>query len=270
MIFAWPLILYFCMEKVLRVEIQLRENERIDDLQYKGLKLIQNKKGFCFGVDAVLLTNFVDVKKGDSVLDLGTGTGIITILLAGKTDAVSIEGLEIQPGMAEMANRSVALNNLQDRVRITNGDIKNSVELFGSSKFDVVVSNPPYMNQGGGLINSSDSKAISRHEILCTLEDVIKVSSKILVPGGQLAMVHRPERLVDILCLMRNYSIEPKYIRFVHPSPYKKANLMLVKGTRGGNPQLKMMDPLYVYDENGNYSKEINEIYCRSVESNEI
>lgn len=246
-----------------KLEIKLFDNERIDDLQYKGLKLIQKKDGFCFGVDAVLLANYADVKKGDRVIDLGTGTGIIPVLLAGKTEAGRVIGLEIQTVMAEMASRSILINKLSERVKIVCGDIRDSVECFGASKFDVVVSNPPYMSCGGGLVNPSDMKAVSRHEILCTLEDVIKAGSKLLVPGGQFAMVHRPERLVDILCLMRSYKIEPKYLRLVHPSPYKKANLLLIKGTRGGNPQLKMLEPLYVYDENGQYSKEINEIYCR-------
>lgn len=245
------------------MDIQIRANERIDDLQYKGLKIIQNTEGFCFGVDAVLLANFADVKKNARVIDLGTGTGIIPVLIAGKTGAASVIGLEIQEPIAEMANRTVLLNNLQDRVTIVQGDIKESVELFGASHFDIVVSNPPYMNNGGGLVNPADMKAISRHELLCTLEDVIRAASKLLKPGGQLAMVHRPDRLADIIWLMRSYKIEPKYIRFIHPSPYKKANLLLIKGTRGGNPQLKMMDPLYVYDEKGNFSKEIDEIYAR-------
>lgn len=242
-----------------------RDNERIDDLQYKGLKIIQKTNGFCFGVDAVLLANFVDIKKQDRVIDLGTGTGIIPVLLAGKTEAREITGLEIQGEMAEMASRSVLLNGLSERVKIVCGDIKKSLELFGAASFNAVLTNPPYMNSGGGLVNPSDMKAVSRHEILCTLEDVIRSSSRLLVPGGQFAMVHRPERLVDILYLMRSHAIEPKQLRFVHPSPYKKANLVLIKGTRGGNPQLKMMEPLYVYDENGNYSEEINRIYCRDV-----
>jgi len=250
----------------LKLDIVLNENERIDDLQYKGLKLIQKKDGFCFGVDAVLLSDFADIKKGARVIDLGTGTGIIPVLLAGKTEAGSITGLEIQPQMAEMAQRSVMLNNLQDRVNILCGDIKMCTEIFGASSFDAIVTNPPYMNSGGGLVNPSDSKAISRHEILCTLEDVVRTSSKLLVPGGQMAMVHRPGRLVDIIFLMRSCRIEPKYLRFVYPSPYKKANLILIKGTKGGNPQLKMLPPLYVYDENGNYSDEINRIYCRGAE----
>lgn len=245
------------------MEITINDDERIDDLQYKDLKLIQKAKGFCFGIDAVLLADFGDVKKNDTVIDLGTGTGIIPILLAGKTQASRIIGVEIQSGMSEMAKRSIKLNKLEDRVEIVNGDLRNIVEQLGASKFNVVVSNPPYMNHGGGILNPNGVKAISRHEIMCKLEDVIRAGSKLLVPGGQLAMVHRPERLVDIIYFMRLFGVEPKYLRFVHPSPYKKANLLLIKGKRGGNPQLKMMEPLYVFDKNGNYSKEINDIYCR-------
>ena len=256
---------FYSEKRMFTLNIQTYEDERIDDLQYKGLQLIQKIGGFCFGVDAVLLANFADIRKNAVVIDLGTGTGIIPVLLAGKTQASKIVGLEIQEEMAEMAKRSVALNNLEDRIDIVCGDIKSSALHFGASKFQNVVSNPPYMNQGGGLVNTKDTKAIARHEILCSLEDVIREGSRLLMPGGQLSMVHRPERLVDIVCLMRNYGIEPKYIRFVHPSPYKKANLLLVKGTRGGRPQLKMMDPLYVYDEYGSFSKEIDEIYCRDV-----
>ncbi|HHY22732.1 MAG TPA: tRNA1(Val) (adenine(37)-N6)-methyltransferase [Clostridiaceae bacterium] len=244
--------------------IHLNENETVDDLQYKGLTLIQKKDGFRFGIDAVLLANFADVKKGDIVLDIGTGTGIISILLAGKTEAKTIYGLEIQKEVAEMAGRSVILNNLQDRVKIVHGNIKNGLDYFRPSSFNVVITNPPYIPYGRGLVNYSDSKAISRHEISCNLENIISTGSKLLVPGGQLAMIHRPERLVDVLFLMRTYSIEPKYIRFVHPSSHKKANLFLIKGTRGGNPELKMMDPLYIYDSQGKYSEEINKIYNRS------
>ena len=247
----------------MHLETYICENETIDDLQYKNLKLIQKKDGFRFGIDAVLLANFVDVKKGGRVMDLGTGTGIIAVLLAGKTAAGLIVGLEIQPEMAEMASRSVKLNNLEERVKIVNGDIRKAVENFGSSAFDVVLTNPPYMNRGGGLINPSEAKAISRHEIMCTLEDVVRAGGSLLAPGGQFAMVHRPERFVDAVCLMRTHGIEPKIVRFVHPSPYKKANLFLIKGARGGKPQLKMLEPLYVHDECGNYSKEIIRIYGR-------
>lgn len=248
------------------MNVYINENESIDDLRYKGLRLIQKNDGFKFGLDAVLLANFADVRKNARVIDLGTGTGIIPVLLAGKTDAANIVGLEIQEDMAEMAGRSVKINSLEGRVEIVCGDIKESAGLFGASTFDVVVSNPPYMNEGGGIVNPDDSKAIARHEIKCTLEDVVKSASRLLMPGGQLAMVHRPGRLVDIVWHMRRCGIEPKYIRFVHPSPGKKANLLLVKGLRGGRPHLKMLEPLYVYDESGKYTDEINKIYCRSAD----
>jgi len=248
--------------------VDINEKERIDDLQLHGLRLIQNVESFCFGVDAVLVANFVDVKRNHRVLDIGTGTGIIPILLAGKTQAKSIVGLEIQENMAEMANRSVMLNDLQNRVQIVHGDIKKYSEYFSKSSFDVVVSNPPYTNKGCGLVNPHDSKAISRHEILCSLEDVVSSAASLLVSGGQLAMVHRPERLADIICCMRSNGIEPKHLRFVHPKPYKKPNMILIKGNRGGNPELKVQEPLYVYNSDGTYSDEINKIYCR--EGNKI
>lgn len=247
--------------------VTIREKERIDDLQLHGLKLIQNTEKFCFGVDSVLLSDFADVKRNSKVLDIGTGTGIIPILLAGKTKAAKIVGLEIQEEMAEMASRSVILNQLSERLEIVQGDIKLYREYFGKSSFDVVVSNPPYTNKGCGLVNPMDSKAISRHEILCSLEDVVSAAAALLVPGGQLAMVHRPERLADIICSMRNNGIEPKYLRLVHPKPGKKPNMLLIKGNRGGNPELKVMEPLYVYNSEGTYSDEINKIYGREEET---
>lgn len=251
------------VETKVDTEVEIKENERIDDLQLHGLRLIQNPQAFCFGVDAVLLSDFADVKRNHRVLDIGTGTGIIPILLAGKTKAESIVGLEIQEDMAEMASRSVRLNNLESRIKIISGDIKKYREYFKKASFDVVVSNPPYTNKGCGLVNPHDSKAVSRHEILCSLEDVVGAAAELLVPGGQLAMVHRPERLADIICCMRNCGIEPKYLRMVHPKPFKKPNMILIKGNRGGNPELKVMEPLYVYNSDGTYSDEINRIYCR-------
>lgn len=245
------------------MEIGIFDDERVDDLQYKGLKLIQKRKGFCFGVDAVLLANFADIRKKDRVLDIGTGTGIIAVLIAAKTAALKVVGLEIQEQMSEMAQRSVKLNHLENKLEIVCGDVKNAISLFGPSSFNAIVTNPPYMNKGGGLLNPSDTMAVSRHEILCTLEDVISTAGRLLVPGGRFAMVHRPDRLADIIYLMRSYGVEPKFLRFVHPSPYKKPNMVLVQGMRGGKPQLKVMDPLYVYDETGRYSREIDEIYQR-------
>jgi Predicted O-methyltransferase len=249
------------------VLITIKEKERVDDLQLHGLKLIQNTEKFCFGVDAVLLSDFADVKRNSKVLDIGTGTGIIPILLAGKTKAEKLVGLEIQEEMAEMAARSVLLNNLTDRLEIIHGDIRKYREYFGKSSFDVVVSNPPYTNKGCGLVNPHDSKAISRHELLCSLEDVVSAAAALLVPGGQLAMVHRPERLADIICSMRNNGIEPKYLRLVHPKPGKKPNMLLIKGSRGGNPELRIMEPMYVYNSDGTYSDEINKIYGREEET---
>lgn len=247
------------------MDIKINENERVDDLQCRGLRIIQNREGFCFGVDAVLLANFADIKNGQRVIDLGTGTGIVPILLAGKTGAKEVVGLEIQDDMAEMASRSIMLNKIEDRVKIVNGDLKNAVSLFGRESFDAVTTNPPYKHQGSGIVNPGDKKALSRHEIACTLEDVISVSSGLLKDGGRFFMVHRPERIVDIIYLMRLHKIEPKRIRFVHPYPGKKPNLLLIEGLKYGKAFLNFMDPLYVYDSNGEYTEEINNIYGRDV-----
>ena len=245
------------------MDIEIREDERLDDLQYKGLKLIQKKDGFCFGVDAVLLSHFAQVTAGSRVIDLGTGTGIIAVLLAAKKKPREVTGLEIQADMAEMAKRSIKMNDLGGRINIISGDIREAVKLFGASSFDAVVSNPPYMGKGGGLLNPADMKAISRHELLCTLEDVVSTAAKLLRPGGKFSMVHRPQRLADIIFSMRTNGIEPKLLRMVHPSPGKKPNLLLISGTRDGNPELRVLEPLYIYDEDGNYTSEIDEIYNR-------
>lgn len=243
------------------MDVEIFDGERVDDLQCGGLLLIQKKTGFRFGIDAVLLADFADVGKGARVIDLGTGTGVIPVLLAGKTRAREICGIEIQHDVAGMAQRTVRLNGLESRVGIICGDLKDAPSLYGPSSFNVVLSNPPYMNRGAGLVNPDDSRAIARHEIKCTLEDVVAAGARLLAPGGQFALVHRPSRLVDIVWLMRKYVVEPKYVRFVHPSPYRKPNLVLIKGCKGGNPELKMMAPLYVYDEEGKYTREIDEIY---------
>lgn len=245
------------------MDVVIKENERLDDLQYKGLRLLQKKEGFCFGVDAVLLAHFAQASKSSTIIDLGTGTGIIAVLLAAKKGPKKLIGLEIQPEMAEMAERSIRLNGLEKSVQIVQGDIREAVKLFGAAAFDVVVSNPPYMEKGGGLLNPADTKAIARHEVLCTLEDVVSTAAKLLRPGGKFFMVHRPQRLVDIIWNMRKADLEPKKLRLVYPSPGKKPNLLLISGTKNGNPELKIQEPLYVYDSTGNYSKEIEEIYNR-------
>lgn len=254
---------YYLLKRMGYLEVILKSNERIDDLQYKGLRLIQKTDGFCFGIDAVLLSYFAQVSKGGSVIDLGTGTGIIAVLLAAKKSPGKVIGLEIQPEIAEMAARSIALNGLGERVSIVQGDIRDAVGMFGASSFDAVTANPPYMTKGGGLLNPEDSKAISRHEILCTLNDVVSTAGKLLRPGGKFSMVHRPQRLADIICTMRDSSIEPKQLRFVHPSPGREPNLILICGTKNGNPELRVQEPLCVYDSSGGYSKEINDIYSR-------
>lgn len=242
------------------MEIPLKETERIDDLQLKGLKLIQDKNGFCFGVDAVLLANFAKVKKGANVADLGTGTGIIPILIAGKSEAKNIVGVEIQEDVYEMATRSVKLNSLEDRVKIINTDIKTVDKELEINNYHVVTSNPPYMH-ADGIKNPNDKKAISRHEVKCNLEDVIKAASRLVMPRGKFFMIHRPTRLVDIITLGRKYRLEPKVIRFVHPKPKKAPNLVLVEFVKDGKPELKILDPLYVYGEDGEYTKELKDIY---------
>ena len=243
------------------MEIKLKDTERIDDLQLKGLRLIQDKTGFCFGVDAVLLANFAKVKRGAKVVDLGTGTGIIPMLIAGKSEASEIIGVEIQEEVYEMATRSVRLNNLEDRVRIINADIKTIDKELEVHGYHVVTSNPPYMHIDG-IKNPNDKKAISRHEVLCNLEDVIRAASRLTMPKGKFFMIHRPTRLVDIIDLGRKYRLEPKQIQFIHPRANKAPNLMLVEFAKDGRPELKILDPLYVYGEDGNYTEELKAIYA--------
>lgn len=244
------------------MEVVLKETERIDDLQIHNLKIIQDSNGFCFGIDAVLLSNFCKIKNSARVVDLGTGTGIIPILIAGKSSASEIIGVEIQEDVAEMANRSVKLNNLEDRVRIVNEDLKNIDKSLQVNGYHVVTSNPPYMHCDG-IKNPNDKKAISRHEIKCNLEDVIKTASRLLMHHGKFFMIHRPTRLADIITLSRQYKLEPKEIQFIHPRFNKAPNLVLVQFTKGGRPELKILDPLYVYNEDGEYTDEVKKIYAK-------
>ena len=241
--------------------ISLKENERIDDLQRNNYKIIQDPDRFCFGMDAVLLSGVARAKEGDQVLDLGTGTGIIPILLAAKTMAAHITGLEIQPDSADMASRSVKLNELEEKVEIITGDIKEAVSLFGAASFDVVTCNPPYMTEHHGLTNPEAPKAIARHELLCTLEDVISQSSRLLRPGGNFYMVHRPFRLADIIVLLRQYRLEPKSMKLVHPFVDKEPNMVLLEASRGGKARITVEKPLIVYQEPGVYTDEIYDIY---------
>ena len=244
------------------MDILLKENERIDDLEYKNLKIIQNKEGFCFGIDSVLLTDFAkDIKTNSKVIDLGSGTGIIPILLSAKTKNTHFVGIEIQESVAEMANRSVQLNDLQDRIKIQNGNILELIDIYEKGKFDAITTNPPYKKMNTGIVNENDKKLISRHEITASLEDFIRISSYLLKDFGEFYMVHRPDRLVDIFYLMRKHNIEPKKIRFVYPNKNKKANIILIKGIKCGKPFLKFDDNLYVYNEDMEYTEEILRIY---------
>lgn len=242
-------------------EVAINMDERIDDLHRNDYKIIQNPNKFCFGIDAVLLSGFANVKKNENVLDLGTGTGIIPILLEAKTQGKKFIGLEIQQESVDMAKRSVKLNRLEEKIEIIEGDIKQATLTFKPSSFDVITSNPPYMNNGNGLTNVLMPKAIARHEILCTLEDVISTASKLVKVGGRFYMVHRPHRITDIICLLRQYKLEPKRIRFVHPYIDKEPNMVLIESIRHGKPMMKIEPPLIVYKDKNEYTDEIFEIY---------
>lgn len=240
----------------------LSENERIDDLGCNNLKIIQNKNWFCFGIDSVLLVNFAkNIKSNANVLDLGTGTGIIPILLSGKTDYEKAIGVEVQENVAEMAKRSVKLNGLEDKIEIVCENVINLSKKYKNNEFDVIITNPPYKKKGDGVINDVEEKLISRHEIKANLEDFIKISSNLLKDKGEFYIVHRPERLVDILNLMRKYKIEPKILKMVYSTNDKPPKLVLIKGVRNAKPFLKIEKNLYVYDSDGKYTKDIENIY---------
>lgn len=249
-------------KKEKNMEIELKENERIDDLEFKNLKIIQNTKGFCFGIDAVLLSDFAkNIKKNAKVLDLGTGTGIISILLCGKTNLEKIIGVEVQKEVANMAKRSSKLNNLENKFEIINENIINLDNIYERNSFDVIVTNPPYKKENTGIVNEEEKKLISRHEVLAKLEDYLKISNKLLKDKGEFYMVHRPERLVDIIAYMRQYKIEPKEIRFVCSHEKEPPKLVLIKGVKNAKPFLKFKEDLYIYNDDGSYTDEIYEIY---------
>lgn len=239
----------------------LKENERLDDLQRNGYRIIQNPDKFCFGMDAVLLSGFARVKCGENVLDLGTGTGIIPILLEAKTQASHLTGLEIQKESADMARRSVRLNHLEEKIDIVTGDIKEAELIFKAASFDVVTSNPPYMIGRHGIANPDAPKAIARHELLCTLDDVVRSAAKLLKPGGSFFMVHRPFRLAEIINVMTGYRLEPKRMRLVYPYADKEPNMVLIEGCRGGKPRMTVEKPLIVYKAPNVYTDEIYERY---------
>ena len=230
---------------------EIRPGERLDDLQIGGLELIQDPEKFCFGVDAVFLSDFVRVRPGESVLDLGTGNGIIPVLLSAKTEARHITGLEIQADTAEMARRSVAHNPLEDRIDIVTGDIKEAAELFRPAFFDVITTNPPYMLADHGIRNPDDAKAVARHEILCTLDDILRESMRLMQDKSRFYMIHRPFRLTEIMIKMHEYKIEPKRIRFIHPYIDKEPTMVLIEGVRSAKPRVTVEPPLIIFDRHG-------------------
>ena len=241
--------------------VELKEGERIDDLQRNGLRIIQDPEKFCFGMDAVLLSGFATAPEGARVLDLGTGTGIIPILMSAKTKASELVGLEIQAESADMARRSVMLNDLQEKVKIVQGDIKEAGQIFDAASFDVVTCNPPYMIGGHGLKNPDGPKAIARHEVLCDLEDVVKAAARCLKSGGKFYMVHRPFRLAEIMVVMHEHRVEPKRMQLVYPFVDKEPSMVLIEGARGGRSRITVEKPLIIYESPGKYMSEIYEIY---------
>ncbi|MCF8020396.1 tRNA1(Val) (adenine(37)-N6)-methyltransferase [Petrocella atlantisensis] len=240
---------------------ELKPEERLDDLHRKGYKIIQNEAMFCFGMDAVLLAGFCNIKTTDVVLDLGTGNGIIPLLLEGRFGPKQITGLEIQEANVDMAKRSILMNQLDEKIKIIHGDIKEAENLLPLSNYDVVTCNPPYMDVGKGITNEHSAKTIARHEVLCTLEDVIAQASRLTKVGGRFYLVHRPHRLIDIITLLRIYKMEPKRLKMVHPKVGSEANMVLIESVRGGNPFLKVEKPLIVYTSEGIYTDEIYSIY---------
>ncbi len=239
----------------------LKPGERLDDLERNQLRIIQNPEKFCFGMDAVLLSGFARVREGETVIDLGTGTGIIPILLSAKTPGRHFTGLELQPESADMARRSVEYNGLEERIRIVEGDIREAAAVFGASSFDVVTTNPPYMTEHHGLANPDMPKAIARHEIKCTLEDVVREGAKLLRPNGRFYMVHRPFRLAEIIQALTKYRLEPKRMKFVHPYVDREPGMVLFECVKGGKSRVRVEAPLIIYAEPGKYSPEITDIY---------
>lgn len=248
----------------------IERDEQVDDLG-RGLRIIQKRQGFKYGTDSVLLAKFVqmsrDILPGRCAgslkcVDLGTGTGILPLLLSRDPRFSEISGLEIQADYAEMAARSIAMNCLEDRLHIVKGDIKNAAEIYGRASVQAVVTNPPYKKLGEGIRSISEKEAVARHEVCCTLEDVIRSSSLLLSPGGGFFMIHRPERLADAMEFMRKYRLEPKYLQFVFPKPGRRPSMFLTAAVRGGGHNLVIQEPLILMDREGRETEELRKIYA--------
>ncbi len=245
----------------------LKENERLDIIPGTKLNIIQNKNRFSYGIDAILLTSFIKIQKGSHVMDLGTGTGIIPLRLQGLYEPGRIIGVEIQQDMVEMATRSVYMNQLEDKIDIINMDLKDIPSRFKKSTFDIITSNPPYIKRGSGIVNPNKNFALSRHEISCTLEDIMRIAQYLLKNKGKLYLVHRPNRLSDIIWTAREYGLEPKTIQFIYPKANQAPNLLLLECIKGGNIDLKIEKPIVVYDDKGTYTEEIYQIYGMTKEN---
>ena len=241
--------------------VTIHSHERLDELHRNGYWIIQDPGRFCFGMDAVLLSGFAKVKPGERALDLGTGTGIIPILLEAKTKGEHFTGLEIQPESADMAARSVAYNHLENDVEIFQGDVKTASQQFGKEVFDVVTCNPPYMTGQHGLTNALEAKTIARHEVLCSFDDIAKEASAVLKTKGRFYLVHRPFRLAEIFSTLKKYHLEPKRMQLVYPFVDKEPNMVLIEAMKGGNPRITVEKPLIVYETPGVYTKDIRELY---------
>lgn len=242
--------------------MEIKEEERIDDLQIGNLKLIQNKEWFCFGIDSILLSNFAkEIKKDERIIDLGCGNGILELLFAKKSKAREIIGIEVQEDVYQLAKRNVEMNHLQKKIKMIHANVKNLNDTFPSDSFDAVISNPPYMKKDTGKMNEKLQKLIARHEIEANLDDFIKISFYLLKDKRPLYMIYRTERLTDMMEILRKYKIEPKEIQFIHAKMGNPPELFLIKAVKNGKPYLKVKKPLIIYQENGDYTEEILKIY---------
>lgn len=243
---------------------ELREGERLDDLQAKGLQIIQSDEVFSFSLDAVLLARYATVRRRDRVIDLGTGNGVMPLLLTARSDLPrgEIVGLEIQERLADMAERNVRGNALEDTIKIVHGDTREAVDLFGKESFDTVICNPPYRPAGVGDQSENEHVRIAKHEITCTLDQAISAAAGLCRYDGRVAFVHRPDRLADIIALMRHHRLEPKRLCLVHPRPHKQPNILLIEALKGGRPELRIDPPLIVHHEDGSYTDAILDIYA--------
>ena len=243
------------------MEVLLHENERIDDLQRGGLRLIAKRDSFRFGTDAVLLADFAKVKKGAKVADLGTGSGVLPFLIGARVPESVFDAIEIQCEMCDMARRSVLLNGWEERIKIHCMDMKDAPKMLGYEAFDAVVSNPPYGKIGEGMLPPNHSEAVARFEVECTLEDVVTAAFKLLKNGGSFFMVHQMRRLLEILDVTRAHHLAPKQLRCLYPKADSEGKLVLIECVKNSNCALRWLPPLIQYDENGEYTKEARRIY---------